>query len=195
MERENSLLIRAVRVIDTISTWSGHVAAWLVLPLIAIMTYEITVRYLLQPTLWAYDLSYMLYGTSFMLGTAYTLRRGAHIRTDFLYQKWPVKVQAAVDLACYVLLFFPGIAVFLWISSDFAWRSMLQGERSAGSAWMPIIFPLKAIIPIGTALLLLQGVAELLKCYFALRTGKWLGEHRSLEEILSEELAAATRES
>jgi TRAP-type mannitol/chloroaromatic compound transport system permease small subunit len=190
MEGEKSLLVRTVRVIDTISTWSGQIAAWLVVPLILVMSYEIAVRYLLQPTLWAYDVSYMLYGTSFMLGTAYTLRRGAHIRTDFLYQKWPVKVQAAVDAACYLLLFFPGIAVFLWIGSDFAWRSMLQGERSAGSAWMPVIYPLKAIIPVGTALLLLQGAAELLKCWYALSTGTWLGERRSLEEILAEEMTA-----
>ena len=91
MEQRDGWLIRTVRVIDAISTVSGHIVAWLVLPLIAIMSYELTVRYMLNPTLWAYDLSYMLYGAMFMLGTAYTLRRGAHIRTDFLYQDWPVR--------------------------------------------------------------------------------------------------------
>lgn len=190
MDEPHTGLVGVIRIIDAISNWSGRIVAWLILPLIAVMSYEITVRYLLHPTLWAYDLSYMLYGAMFMLGTAYTLRRGAHIRTDFLYQEWPVKVQAAVDGACYVLLFFPGIALFLWISSDFAWRSWLQNERSAGSAWMPVIYPLKAVIPAGAALLLLQGVAELLKCIYALRTGKWLGEHRSLEQIISEEITA-----
>lgn len=189
MRADAGFLVRLIRVIDAISTLSGYLVAWLILPLIGAMSYEITVRYLLYPTLWAYDLSYMLYGTMFMLGTAYTLRRGAHIRTDFLYQNWPVKVQAAVDATCYVLLFFPGIAIFLWISSDFAWRSYLQNERTVGSAWMPVIYPLKATIPIGAALLLLQGVAEFLKCVYALRTGRWLGERRSLEEIISEDLA------
>src|SRR5262245_12267091 len=134
MQQRDSALIKAIGVIDAISTVSGHLVAWLILPLIAVMSYELTVRYMLNPTLWAYDLSYMLYGAMFMLGTAYTLRRGAHIRTDFLYQNWPVKVQASVDAACYLLLFFPGIAIFFWISSDFAWRSYLQGERSVGSA-------------------------------------------------------------
>jgi len=182
-------LIRTIRVIDAISSASGHAVGWIVLPLIAVMSYELTVRYMLNPTLWAYDLSYMLYGAMFMLGAAYTLRRGAHIRTDFLYQNWPVKVQAAVDAACYLLLFFPGIAIFFWISTDFAWRSYVQSERSVGSAWMPVIWPLKWCIPVGAGLLLLQGVAEFLKCLHALRTGKWLEEHKSLEEIISEEIA------
>ncbi|MFY9317566.1 MAG: TRAP transporter small permease subunit [Burkholderiales bacterium] len=188
-ERRFAGLVRAIRIIDAISKWSGILVAWLVLPLIAVMSYEITVRYLLHPTLWAYDLSYMLYGAMFMLGTAYTLSRGAHIRTDFLYQNWPVKTQAAVDAACYILLFFPGIAVFLWISSDFAWRSYLQNERSVGSAWMPVIYPLKFALPVATALLMLQGVAELLKCIYALRAGEWLEKHRSLEEVISEDMA------
>ena len=189
MNGEQSALIRTIRVIDAISSVSGHLVAWLVLPLIAIMSYELTVRYMLNPTLWAYDLSYMLYGAMFMLGTAYTLRRGAHIRTDFLYQNWSVKTQAAVDAVCYLLFFFPGIAIFLWISNDFAWRSYVQDERSVGSAWMPVIWPLKWCIPVGAAFLLLQGVAELLKCVHALRTGKWLEAHKSLEEVLSEEIA------
>ena len=141
-----------------------------------------------HPTLWAYDLSYMLYGAMFMLGAAYTLQRGAHIRTDFLYQNWPVRVQALVDAACYVLLFFPGIAIFLWIGTEFAWQSYLREERSVGSSWMPIIYPLKAVLPIATALLLLQGVAELLKCVYAIRTGKWLAKHKSMEETISEEI-------
>ena len=188
MEQRDSLLIKVVRAIDGISTVSGHAVGWLVIPLIAIMSYELTVRYMANPTLWAYDLSYMLYGATFMVGTAYTLRRGAHIRTDFLYQNWPVKVQAGIDAACYLLLFFPGIAIFFWISSDFAWRSYLQDERSVGSAWMPIIWPLKWCIPVGAALLLLQGIAEFLKCVHALRTGAWLEGHKSIEEIISEEI-------
>ena len=183
------MLIRIIRLIDAISLWSGRVFAWLIVPLIFVMTYEIFVRYLRHPTQWAFDISYMLYGAMFMLGAAYTLRRGAHIRTDFLYQKWPIKVQAAVDAACYLLLFFPGIVIFLWIGTEFAWQSYVRDERSVGSSWMPIIYPLKAVLPIATALLLLQGIAEFLKCVHALRTGQWLGEHKSMEEIVSEDLA------
>ena len=118
MEAEATALVRVIRVIDAISAWSGRIVAWLIVPLIVVMTWEICVRYLMRPTLWAYDLSYMIYGAMFMLGSAYTLYRGAHIRTDFLYQNWPVKVQATVDAACYLLLFFPGVALFLWIGTD-----------------------------------------------------------------------------
>jgi TRAP-type mannitol/chloroaromatic compound transport system permease small subunit len=129
----------------------------------------------------------MLYGAMFMLGAAYTLYRGAHIRTDFLYQKWSVRTQATVDALCYLLLFFPGIAVFLWLGGEFAWNSWLRGERSVGSSWMPIIYPLKAVIPVAATLLLLQGLSEFLKCIHALRTGRWLATPRSLDEVLSRE--------
>ena len=181
-------LERAIRLIDSISAWSGRAVAWLIVPLIFVMTWEICVRYLGRPTQWAFDLSYMLYGAMFMLGAAYTLYRGAHIRTDFLYQKWPVRTQALVDALCYLVLFFPGIALFLWIGTEFAWQSWLREERSVGSSWMPVIYPLKAVLPIATALLLLQGVSEFLKCIYALRTGQWLVKHRSLEEVLSDDL-------
>jgi TRAP-type mannitol/chloroaromatic compound transport system permease small subunit len=188
MEPQRGKLVRAIRIIDAISDWSGRIFAWLIVPLIVVMTWEICVRYLAHPTQWAYDLSYMIYGAMFMLGAAYTLRRGSHIRTDFLYQNWPVKVQALVDAACYLLLFFPGIVLFLWIGTEFAWQSWLREERSVGSSWMPVIYPLKAILPIATAMLLLQGIAEFLKCVHALRTGAWLGEHKSMDEIISEDL-------
>jgi TRAP-type mannitol/chloroaromatic compound transport system permease small subunit len=161
-----------------------------VLPLIAVMTWEIVARTVAQPTFWAYDLSYMLYGALFMLGSAYTLYRGSHIRTDFLYQTWSVRTQATVDALCYLLLFFPGIAIFLWIGSEFAWQSWVREERSASSSWMPVIYPLKAILPIATAMLLLQGIAEFLKCLHARRTGEWLVKHRSIEEVISEEMPA-----
>jgi TRAP-type mannitol/chloroaromatic compound transport system permease small subunit len=190
MEPQAGAIERAIRVIDAISDWSGRIVAWGIVPLIAIMTYEICVRYMAHPTLWAYDLSYMIYGAMFMLGAAYTLHRGSHIRTDFLYQNWPVRVQALVDAACYVLFFFPGIAIFLWIGTEFAWQSYLRDERSVGSSWMPVIYPLKIVLPIATAMLLLQGVAELLKCVYAIRTGQWLAKRKSMEETISEDVGA-----
>lgn len=187
MHREPQALLRVIRLIDAISAWSGRIVAWLILPLIAVMVYEVVIRYVWQPTQWAYDLSYMLYGAMFMLGAAYTLYRGAHIRTDFLYQGWSVKTQATVDALCYLLLFFPGIALFLWIGGEFAYNSWIQSERSVGSSWMPIIYPLKGVIPLAAALLLLQGASEFLKCIYALRTGTWLATPRSLDQVLSHE--------
>ena len=187
MQAESGMLLRAIRLIDAISAWSGRIVAWLILPLIGAMTYEVAVRHVWQPTMWAYDISYMIYGAMFMLGAAYTLYRGAHIRTDFLYQKWSVKTQARVDAFCYLFLFFPGIAIFLWLGTEFAWASFERSERTVGSSWMPVIYPLKGAIAAGTALLLLQGVSEFLKCIYALRTGRWLTVHKSMEEAISRE--------
>jgi TRAP-type mannitol/chloroaromatic compound transport system permease small subunit len=181
------MLERIIRLIDRISDWSGRIVGWLILPLIAAMTYEVVIRHVYEPTQWAYDISYMLYGALFMLGAGYTLFRGAHIRTDFLYQKWPVRAQAAVDAFCYLFLFFPGIAIFLWLSAEFAWTSVLREERTVGSSWMPVIYPLKAVMPAAAALLLLQGVAELLKCIYALRHGRWLVVHKTMEELVRRE--------
>jgi TRAP-type mannitol/chloroaromatic compound transport system permease small subunit len=190
MGTESGALVRVIRSIDAVSDWSGRIAAWLVLPLIFVMTWEITARYVARPTYWAFDLSYMLYGALFMLGAAYTLFRGSHIRTDFLYQSWPVKVQATVDAVCYLFLFFPGIAIFFWLSTEFALQSWQREERSMASAWMPALYPLKTVLPVALALLLLQGVAEFLKCVHAIRTGEWLTKPRSIEEALAEELSA-----
>jgi TRAP-type mannitol/chloroaromatic compound transport system permease small subunit len=164
-----------------------------VIPLIAVMSWEILVRKVAQPTFWAYDLSYMLYGALFMLGAAYTLYRGSHIRTDFLYQTWPVKVQASVDAFCYLFLFFPGMAIFLWLATDWAILSWEREERAMASAWMPALYPLKTVLPVSIALLLLQGVSEFLKCIYAFRHGEWLTKQRSIEEVISEELPLEER--
>lgn len=187
MAAELARLERAILILDAIGAWSGRIVAWLILPLISAMTYEVVIRYVATPTQWAYDTSYMLYGAMFMLGAAYTLYRGAHIRTDFLYQKWSVRTQATVDALCYLFFFFPGIAAFLWLGAEFAWNSWLRGERAVGSSWMPIIYPLKAVIPVAAALLLAQGASEFLKCLYALRTGRWLSKHKTLEELVSHE--------
>jgi TRAP-type mannitol/chloroaromatic compound transport system permease small subunit len=188
MRTESGALVRVIRGIDTVSDWSGRIVAWLVIPLVAVMAWEIVVRNVARPTYWAFDLSYMLYGALFMLGSAYTLYRGSHIRTDFLYQKWPVRVQAAVDGFCYLFLFFPGIAIFLWLSTDWAILSWTRQERAVSSSWMPPLYPLKSALPVALALLLLQGVSEFLKCVYAARHAEWLSTPRSIEAVLADEM-------
>lgn len=157
-------LVRIVRVIDTISEWSGRVVAWLIIPLMVGTTYEVFARYLFNaPTIWAYDTSYMLYGSHFMLGAAYTLLKGGHIRTDILYQKWSPRTQGRVDALLYLLLFFPGMIFFLWMGAQEGVQSMLIGERSDATPWRPILYPLKLVIPVTALLILVQGVSELIK--------------------------------
>jgi TRAP-type mannitol/chloroaromatic compound transport system permease small subunit len=160
--------------IDTFGLWTGKVVSWLILPLIFSMVYEIIARYyFLAPTIWAYDTSRMAYGAHFMLGAAYALSKGVHIRSDFLYRDWSVKRQASTDALLYVLLYFPSLIIFLWVSSDYAWTAMSRWERGMDTAWMPYLGPIRSCIPIGVAFLLIQGISELLKCVYAMRTGRW----------------------
>jgi len=160
--------------IDTISLWTGRVVAWLTLPLMLVIVYEVTARYLFTaPTRWAYDISRMLYGAMFVLGAAYALSKGVHIRADFIYRRWSVKTQGWVDTLLYLVCYFPTMGIFLWVSTEWAWISLSRGERGTDTAWMPLLGPLKSCVPIGISFLILQGISELLKSVHAARTGKW----------------------
>jgi len=160
--------------IDIFSLWVGRIVSWLALPLMFAMVYEVTARYAFTaPTSWAYDISRMIYGSMFILGAAYALSKGVHIRSDFLYRKWSVKTQGRVDTALYLLCYFPAMAILLWVSSQWAWASLIRGERGMDTAWMPLLGPIKSCLPIGVAFLLIQGVSELLKSVHAARKGQW----------------------
>ena len=160
--------------IDTFSLWVGWTVCWLTLPLMAAMVYEVTARYLfVAPTMWAYDISRMLYGALFMLGAGYALSRGGHIRADFLYRKWSPRTQGIVDASLYIVFYFPGMLVFLWMATDFATLSWIRGERGMDTAWLPIMGPIKTALPVGVFFLLLQGVSELLKSLYAVTRGRW----------------------
>jgi TRAP-type mannitol/chloroaromatic compound transport system permease small subunit len=157
-------LVSVVRVIDAVSEWSGRVFAWMIIPLVGGLTYEVVARYAFSaPTIWAYDLSYMLYGSHFMLGAAYTLLKGGHIRTDIFYQNWSPRTQGIVDALLYLLFFFPGMIFFLWMGGQEAWHAWEIRERSDASPWRPILYPFKAVIPVGALLLIVQGVSEFIK--------------------------------
>jgi len=170
-------LVRAVlaivRAIDGLALWSGQLFCWLVVPLVVALTYEVFARYVFHaPTIWAYDASYMLYGTHFMLGAAYTLYKDGHIRTDLFYQNWSVRTRGTVDATLYLLFFFPGIALFFWMGLQEALHSWDIREVSDASPWRPILYPFKAMIPISLGLLLIQGVSEFLKSAYAAIEGK-----------------------
>jgi TRAP-type mannitol/chloroaromatic compound transport system permease small subunit len=109
-------------------------------------------------------MTFMLYGTFFMLGSAWTLQRGGHIRTDIYYGKWSVRTRARVDLVCYLVFFFPALAIFAWLGAEYFWKSFEQNERIVTSPWLPIVWPFKFVIPASAVLLLLQGIAECVKC-------------------------------
>ena len=166
MTSEASGAARLARAIDAITRFAGKAIAWLILPMVLSLVWEVVARYFFDaPTIWAYDMTFMLYGTFFMVGSAWTLQKGGHIRTDVYYAKWSLRTQARVDLACYALLFFPAIAVFGELSWEYFWKSFQQNERIVTSPWLPIVWPFKFTMPLSAALLLLQGVAECLRLW------------------------------
>lgn len=174
MSSQRSTLLRIAAALDPIAIWSGRLAAWLIVPMVLSLAYEVAARYVFDaPTLWAYDMTFMLYGAFFMLGAAYTLQRKGHIRTDSLYAGWSARRQAAVDAVCYVVMFMPFVAVFLWFGWSYFAKAYETGERFVSSPWMPITWPFKAVMPLTGALLAIQGVSELCKCLHAVRTGCW----------------------
>ena len=180
-------MAKTIEFIDSKMLITGKVFAWLTVFLIYAMIHEVIGRHFFnRPTLWSFDISRMLAGALFMLGAAYTLSKGIHIRADFLYRNWSVKNQARVDLFLYLLFFFPGFLVFFWVSFDYAYTSIcgrsdlmeclggkVRIQRAMDTTWMPIMWPLKSCMPIGAFLLLVQGISEILKTYYAFVKGRW----------------------
>ena len=163
--------------IDKFSKIVGNVVCWILMPLIFAMTYEVLARKLfLAPTIWAYDISRFLYGALFMLGAAYALSKGVHIRADFLYRNFKIKNQGLIDFWLYLLFYFPGLIVFLYMTIGFVGESIQRGERGMDTTWMPYMWPIKSCLLIGIIFLLVQGVSELLKSYWAAKKGEWPGE-------------------
>jgi TRAP-type mannitol/chloroaromatic compound transport system permease small subunit len=173
-----------VKTIDRVALWSGAVVSWLIIPMVLALVYEVVGRYFFNaPTIWAYDVTFITYGTFFMLGSAYTLQRGGHIRTDSFYGKWSVRTQGMVDAICYALFYFPPLIVFLYVTWDFFWVSYAQSERSVTSPWLPPIWPLKAVMPATCALMLIQGIAEFLRSVHAWRTGEWIARYDPVSAV------------
>lgn len=178
--------------IDRFSTLVGQTFAWCIILLTGVIVYEVVARYAFRaPTTWAYDVSYMLYGTLFMMAGAYTLSRNGHVRGDFLYRNFRPSLQAKFDLVLYILFFFPGIIAFMVSGWTYAMQSYAQNERSMFSPTGPIIWPFKFLIPVVGVLLLLQGLVEFVRCIRCIRTGEWPQRLSDVEELEQQILAAA----
>ncbi|HET9536644.1 MAG: TRAP transporter small permease subunit [Mesorhizobium sp.] len=180
--------------VDAISTWVGKAAAWLIIGLMALVCAEVFKRYILNaPTAWIFDASNMLYGSLFMLAGAYALAQNAHVRGDFLYSSMRPRTQAALDLVLYVVFFLPGIAALIYAGYDYAALSWRIGEHSNVTAEGPPIYHFKSVIPVAGVLVMLQGLAEIVRCIVCLRTGEWPSRRRDVSEIdvVEEQLAAS----
>jgi TRAP-type mannitol/chloroaromatic compound transport system permease small subunit len=181
-----------LHTIDGISTWVGKACAWLIIGLMLLVCAEVFKRYLLNmPTAWIFDASNMFYGTLFMMCGAYTLAQNAHVRGDFLYSSMRPRTQATLDLILYFVFFLPGIAALVYAGTDYAADSWRIGEHSNVTADGPPVYHFKTVIPIAGAMVLLQGVAEIVRCIVCLKTGEWPSRLKDVSEIdvVEEQLA------
>ena len=185
---------RLVYAIGQLSKTVGHVFAWCIIILTLGTSYEVFVRYVLNdPTSWAFDFSYIMYGALFFMAGAYTLSRGGHVRPDMFSRMCPQRTQAAVELVLYFLFFFPGVLSMSFAGWHYAYDSFRIREMSNNSPIGIPIWQIKMMIPIGAALLSLQGIAECLRCVLCLREGRWpprLHDAEELEQQLIKEHAA-----
>lgn len=171
---------------DRLSAGVGKAFAWCIIVLTFGTCYEVFMRYVLRsPTSWAFDVGYSMYGALFLMAGAYALSRNGHVRGDVIYRLLPIKAQAGIDLALYILFFFPGFLALLVYGIPYAYSSFLIREVTIYSpAGLPI-WPLKALIPVAAVFMLLQGVAETIRCAIALRDGSWPQRLQDVEELES----------
>ena len=176
--------LRVIRAVDRFSYWSGKAFAWLILALTIVVSIEVFKRYILNaPTAWIFDFNNMLYGTLFMMCGAYTLAQGGHVRADFVYIYLRPRAQAALDLTLYILFFVPGILALIYAGFDYARDSWRIGEHSTVTAEGPPVYHFKSVIPLAGALVMFQGLAEIVRCVECLRTGAWPPRLEDVEEI------------
>jgi TRAP-type mannitol/chloroaromatic compound transport system permease small subunit len=167
---------------DEISTWVGKAFAWLIVVLMLLVVAEVFKRYALNaPTAWVFDASNMLYGTLFMMGGAYTLAQDGHVRGDFLYGNFKPRTQAGIDLALYILFFLPGIAALTWSGWTYFQDSLAIREQTFNADPLPV-YPFKFMIPLAGALVLMQGISEIIRCVVCLKTGAWTPRLKDAQE-------------
>jgi TRAP-type mannitol/chloroaromatic compound transport system permease small subunit len=175
--------------VDRLSTAVGKAFAWLIVALTVLITWEVLSRKLLdRPHPWAFDAQIMLYGVLFMMAGAYTLAKNGHVRGDVLYGFFSPRLQAAIDLVLYVFFFVPGSAAMVYAGYIYAAESWAIREHSTITVDGPPLYPFKAFIPIAGALILLQGLVEIIRCIVCLRSGQWPPRAQDVKEVDVEEL-------
>jgi TRAP-type mannitol/chloroaromatic compound transport system permease small subunit len=192
MSAQSSSVQSLLHTIDGISTWVGKATAWLMIVLMTAVCIEVFKRYIMNmPTAWIFDLNNMLYGTLFMMCGAYALAQNAHVRGDFLYSSMRPRTQAALDLVLYFVFFIPGIAALVYAGYYYAADSWHIAEHSNVTADGPPVYHFKTIIPIAGALIMLQGIGEIVRCIVCLKTGEWPSRLHDVAEIdvIEEQLA------
>jgi TRAP-type mannitol/chloroaromatic compound transport system permease small subunit len=179
-------MMRFLHFVDALSMWVGKAFSWLILILTLGISYEVFVRYALRaPTTWAFDFAYITYGALFLLAGPYALSRNNHVRADVMYRLWRPRRQAMMDLALYILFFLPAVLAFIYSGWNYAAMSIRFKEVSIFSPAGIPIFPLKTLIPVTGVFLLIQGIAEIIRCVLCIRTGVWPQRLHDVEEMES----------
>jgi TRAP-type mannitol/chloroaromatic compound transport system permease small subunit len=182
--------MKFVHAIEGLSLWVGRAFGWCILILTLSVSYEVFVRYVLNsPTVWAFDMMIQMYGALFLMCGAYALAQDTHVRADVIYRLFPVKVQAGLDFVLYFLFFFPGILALAYYGYEIASDSWRYREVSFNSPASIQIYFFKSLIPLAGGLLAIQGVAELVRCVMAMRTGAWpdrLVDVKETEDLLTD---------
>jgi TRAP-type mannitol/chloroaromatic compound transport system permease small subunit len=184
---------RLLHTADRISTWVGKAFAWLIVVLMLLVCAEVFKRYALNaPTAWIFDANNMLYGTLFMMGGAYTLAHDGHVRGDFFYGSLKPRTQASLDLVLYFAFFLPGIAALTWAGWTYFQDSWAIHEQTFNADPIPL-YPFKFVIPLAGAIVLMQGLAEMLRCAVCIRTGVWTPRLKDAEEsdVVAQQLAGS----
>jgi TRAP-type mannitol/chloroaromatic compound transport system permease small subunit len=170
--------------IDKISTFVGQAFSWLIVALTLLITWEVFSRYALdEPHSWAFDVMIIMYGTLFMMAGAYTLAKAGHVRGDVLYGFFEPRTQAKIDLILFVLFFMPGVFALTYAGYYFAAESWAVNEHSSITASGPPIYPFKTMLPLAGAVLLLQGIVEIIRCVICIRQGSWPSREADVEEV------------
>ena len=153
-----------LRLIDAVAGVLAWLGRCVIFALILAMLYEVVARYAFgSPTLWAFDISYMLNGSIFLLGAAYALRSDVHVRIDFLSQRLPMRAQQVLNGLVFLLIMTPIMVIFAWVSGKKAWKALITGEVESVSPWAPVVWPFYTVIAVGLAALALQFLGEAIK--------------------------------
>jgi TRAP-type mannitol/chloroaromatic compound transport system permease small subunit len=168
--------------VDEISTFVGKAASWLIILLMLMVCTDVFRRYALNsPSAWIGELSVMAYGTLFMMGGAYTLSQDGHVRGDFLYGNFKPRTQASIDLVLYIAFFLPGIAALTWSGWTYFQDSVAIHEQTFNADPLPV-YPFKFMIPFAGALVLMQGISEIIRCVVCIKTGAWTPRLKDAQE-------------
>src|SRR5882724_5448178 len=170
--------------VDKISTWVGQAFSFFIIALTLHVSWEVFSRYVLDnPRAWAFDVMIMFYGTLFMMAGAYTLAKNGHVRGDVIYGFFSPRAQAAVDLTLYIVFFIPGVVALVWAGYTYAAESWTINEHSNITAEGPPVYPFKTVIPVAGALILMQGIVEIIRCVICIKQGKWPSRAEDVQEV------------